>query len=69
MRTQLENLHKRAITDLEAEENLRAKFEKRKTHDLRMIIEDEERRIRDYQKRLREDIDRKEQELKEWREK
>jgi len=35
MRIQLENLHKRAINDLEAEERLRADFERRKTHTLR----------------------------------
>lgn len=69
MRQQLKDLHKRALTDLEEEERVRAEFEKRKTRSLKLIIEEEEKRVMDWKAQLKLDIERKERELKEWREK
>ena len=41
-RLALESLHKRAVKDLEDEEQVRAEYEHRKTRELKLLIKEEE---------------------------
>ena len=52
-RQSLEQLHKRAVKELEEEEKLRAEFEQRKTKELKTLIEEEEKRVQQWREQMR----------------
>ena len=63
MKKQLADLKKRNLDAIEAEEKMKAEFEKRKPHELPRIISDEEKRVAEQAEKFKKEIDDKEKEL------